>query len=134
MGENKPPLGVDVNRNEVYGGFINNAQGVREMNHMEFAAYESSQLKETPYGYWLEEAEDLLGVDLGCCDGVLNDGYWSKDGCSLDESWDYFKAGSSPVGYADIVKWRWKHPVDDGYFMDHRDIAGFNKNRMAEFE
>lgn len=66
------------------------------MNHLEFAAYESAQLEDTPAERWLSRLEKLLGFDL--------DGDHETDGFSIDGSYDLFKEGKTIHQAAEIIK------------------------------
>ena len=62
------------------------------MSHLEFAAYESTQLAETSWERWMIKAERIAGHDL---DGDETTG----DTYSIDGAYDAFRAGETPEQY-----------------------------------
>ncbi len=67
-------------------------------SHIEFAASESAALEPTECERWLTRVEKLVGHSL--------DGDQKKDGYSLDNCVDMFKAGKRPLDAFHTITWR----------------------------
>ena len=76
------------------------------MDHMEFAAAESSALEPTSWDRWIAKAEKLIGHSLDGNDSVAARANGSAVGYSLDEALDMFRAGTEPQAYVAMVATR----------------------------
>ncbi len=101
------------------------------MNHLEFAALESSALRPTDHDRWFDAVENALGFDLDGdgSDDARNNG--TSDGYSMDFASDAFDAGVSVTDFVRFVRYQIARRSELTVSAERTDIARMRE--LVEF-